>query len=71
MILGHVGLFDGSVSRYVSASGTAPIVADALGYHQITAAKLAAETGTTYNRYAPGNRTQSPRPLPKRRTDDS
>ncbi|WP_405148405.1 hypothetical protein OG589_10970 [Sphaerisporangium sp. NBC_01403] len=48
-----------------------PIVADALGYHPVTTAKLAAETGTTYSRYAPGDHGQSPRPLPKRRTDDS
>jgi hypothetical protein len=33
----------------------APIVADALGYHQITTAKLAAQAGTTWSRYAPGD----------------
>jgi len=41
----------------------APIVADALGYHQITAAKAATQAGTTWSRYAPGDHTpSSPRP---------
>ena len=30
----------------------APVVADALGYHQVTTAKLAAQTGGTWSRYA-------------------
>jgi hypothetical protein len=30
----------------------APIVAEALGYHQVTAARLAAEAGTTWTNYA-------------------
>lgn len=32
----------------------APVVADALGYHQVTTAKLAAQTGGTWSRYAAG-----------------
>lgn len=35
----------------------APGVADALGYHQITAAKAATQAGTTWSRYAPGDHT--------------
>jgi hypothetical protein len=34
----------------------APIVATALDYHQITTARLAAEAGTTWSNYAPGDR---------------
>ena len=33
----------------------APIVATALGYHQITAARLAADAGTTWSHYAPSD----------------
>ena len=32
----------------------APVVADALGYHQVTTAKLAAHAGGTWSRHAPG-----------------
>jgi len=32
----------------------APIVATALGYHQVTTARLAAEAGTTWANYAAG-----------------
>ncbi|MGW1893990.1 hypothetical protein ACWCP6_27615 [Streptomyces sp. NPDC002004] len=31
----------------------APVAADALGYHQITTARLASEAGATWSRYAP------------------
>ncbi len=37
----------------------APIVADALGYHYVTTAKLAAQAGATWSRYAPGDHTRS------------
>ena len=37
----------------------APIVADALGYHHVTTTRLAAQAGTTWSRYAPGD--HSPR----------
>jgi hypothetical protein len=33
----------------------APVVADALGYHPVTTARLAAQAGGTFSRYAPGN----------------
>lgn len=36
-----------------------------------TMTRIAALAGTTYGRYAPGDRSQSPRPLPKRRTGDT
>jgi hypothetical protein len=33
----------------------APIVATALGYHHVTTTRLAAEAGTTWSNYAPGD----------------
>jgi hypothetical protein len=33
----------------------ASIVAEALGYHYVTTAKLAAQAGTTWSRYASGD----------------
>lgn len=40
-----------------------PVVADALNYHQITAARAATRAGATWSRYAPGDHTPSfPRP---------
>ncbi|MGI8313152.1 hypothetical protein [Saccharopolyspora hattusasensis] len=45
----------------------APIVADALGYHPVTTARLATQAGTTWSRYAPGDHP----PLPPGRTRDS
>jgi hypothetical protein len=38
----------------------APVVADALGYHQVTTAKLASQTGATWSRYAAGDHQRSP-----------
>ncbi|GGP01101.1 hypothetical protein [Wenjunlia tyrosinilytica] len=38
----------------------APVVADALGYHQVTTAKLAAQAGGTWSRHATGDHTKSP-----------
>ena len=38
----------------------APVVADALGYHQVTTAKLAAQTGGTWSRYAAGEHLRAP-----------
>jgi hypothetical protein len=37
----------------------APIVAEALGYHYVTTAKLAAQSGGTWSRYAPGDHSPS------------
>lgn len=53
-----------ALRQHIEDSPT-PIVADALGFHPLTMAKLAAETGATYSRYVPGEHTQSPQPLPK------
>ncbi|MGH3805458.1 MAG: hypothetical protein ACRDRU_02190 [Pseudonocardiaceae bacterium] len=39
----------------------APVVADALGYHPVTTAKLVAQAGDTWRRYAPGDHSRSPR----------
>ncbi|MEU1171055.1 hypothetical protein [Streptomyces microflavus] len=38
----------------------APVVADALGYHDKTTTRLLTETGGTWSRYAAGNHTRSP-----------
>ena len=46
----------------------APVVADALGYHQVTTAKLAAQTGGTWSRYAAGEHVTEGRSAG---TDDS
>jgi hypothetical protein len=35
------------------------VVADALGYHPVTTARLAAQAGSTWSRYAPGDHTRS------------
>ncbi|MEU9791176.1 hypothetical protein AB0E27_11195 [Streptomyces sparsogenes] len=39
----------------------APVVADALGYHDRTTGRLLRETGGTWSRYAPGDHTRSPK----------
>ena len=49
----------------------APVVADALGYHQVTTAKLAAQAGGTWSRYASGDHLRSPSGWAQRRTDGS
>ncbi|WP_331746269.1 hypothetical protein OG936_39720 (plasmid) [Streptomyces sp. NBC_00846] len=49
----------------------APVVADALGYHQVTTAKLAAQAGGTWSRHASGDHTRSPDGWVPRRTGDS
>lgn len=33
----------------------APVVATAFGYHHVTTTRLAAEAGTTWSNYAPGD----------------
>ncbi|WP_337825184.1 hypothetical protein [Amycolatopsis sp. A1MSW2902] len=45
----------------------APVVAHALGYHHITATRIATQAGVTWSRYAPGDHS----PLRRRRTGDS
>ncbi len=43
----------------------APVVADALSYHPVTTARLAAQAGGTFSRYAPGDHHRPPaRPNP-------
>ncbi len=49
----------------------APAVADALGYHPVTTAKLVAQTGGTWSRYAAGDHLRSPSSWTPRRTRDS
>ena len=49
----------------------APVVADALGYHQVTTAKLAAQAGGTWSRYASGDHLRSPSGWTPRETRDS
>ncbi|MGH3157885.1 MAG: hypothetical protein ACRDNF_15095 [Streptosporangiaceae bacterium] len=38
----------------------APVVADALSYSQDTTARLAAQAGSTFSRYAPGDHARHP-----------
>jgi hypothetical protein len=40
----------------------APVAADALGYHQVSAARIASQAGATWSRYAPGGHTPSSPP---------
>jgi integrase len=49
----------------------APVVADALTYHYVTTARLAAETGGDWSRYAAGDHTRSPAGWTPHRTDSS
>jgi len=49
----------------------APVVADALGYHPVTTAKLASQAGGTWSRYAAGDHQRSPSGWTPRRTHDS
>jgi hypothetical protein len=37
----------------------APVVADALGYHPVTTAKIATQTGVTWGRYAAGEHSKT------------
>ncbi|MFF0132024.1 hypothetical protein ACFYTG_41025 [Streptomyces mirabilis] len=49
----------------------APVVADALGYHNKTTTRLLSETGGTWSRYAAGDHARSPAGWAPRRTGDS
>lgn len=49
----------------------APVVADALGYHDKTTSRLRNETGGTWSRYAPGDHARSPTVWGPRGTSDS
>ncbi|TWG03368.1 hypothetical protein FHX80_111792 [Streptomyces brevispora] len=48
----------------------APVVADALGYHDKTTTRLRNETGGTWSRYAPGDHARSPAGWAPRGTGD-
>lgn len=49
----------------------APVVADALGYHPVITAKLAAQAAGTWSRYAPGGHLRSPSSWNPGETHDS
>ena len=49
----------------------APIVAEALGYHHVTKAKLAAQSGGTWSPYAPGDHSRSSSDQAQQRIRDS
>lgn len=49
----------------------APVVADALGYHDKTTTRLRNETGGTWSRYAAGDHTRSPAGWVPRGTGES
>ncbi|GAA4693638.1 hypothetical protein [Streptomyces youssoufiensis] len=49
----------------------APVVADALGYHNKTTGRLIRETGGTWSRHAAGDHTRSPTSRPPREAGDS
>ena len=49
----------------------APIVAEALGYHHVTTAKLAAQSGSTWSRYALGDHPRSSSDQAQLRIHDS
>lgn len=44
-----------SALRQLVLQAPAPVIADALGYHQTTTARQVAHAGATWSRYAPGN----------------
>ena len=49
----------------------APVVADALGYHPVTTAKLAAQAAGTWSRHTPRGHLRSPSGWTTQRTHDS
>ncbi|MCX4792344.1 MULTISPECIES: hypothetical protein [unclassified Streptomyces] len=62
-LLGEIGVpaaaARGAAIRQQLLELPAPVVADALGYHDKTTTRLLKETGGTWSRYAPGNHDQS------------
>jgi hypothetical protein len=50
-----------SVIRQHLLNTPAPVVAEALGYHRVTAPRLAAQAGGTWSRYAAGDHARSPK----------
>ncbi|WP_431951467.1 hypothetical protein [Nocardia lijiangensis] len=49
-----------SAMRHHVQQTSAPVVADALGYHPVTTTKLAAEAAVTWSRYVTARRFRSP-----------
>ena len=74
-MLNHLGIPTiagrASAIRHHVAEMPAPVVASALGYHQVTTAKLTAQTGGTWGRYAAGDHLRSPSGWGPSGTDDS
>lgn len=63
-LLGEIGVpvaaARGAAIRQRLLELPAPVVADALGYHDKTTSRLLKETGGTWSRYAAGDHTRSP-----------
>ncbi|MFD0261916.1 hypothetical protein ACFVH7_27040 [Kitasatospora indigofera] len=63
-LLGEIGIrvsaARGAAIRQQLLELPAPVVADALGYHDKTTSRLLRETGGTWSRYSAGNHTRSP-----------
>src|SRR4051794_28095377 len=61
----------GAAIRQHLSEMPAPVVADALSYHYKTTARIAAESGSSWSRYAAGDHTRSPTGWTPRQTLDS
>ncbi|MEU2598142.1 hypothetical protein ABZ678_25930 [Streptomyces hirsutus] len=73
-LLGEIGVpvaaARGAAIRQQLLELPAPVVADALGYHDKTTSRLLRETSGTWSRYAAGNHPRSPSGwTPQRITD--
>jgi hypothetical protein len=60
-----------ALAAHIDGIGIPTVVADALGYHPVTTAKLAVQAGGTWSRYAAGDHLRSPSSWTPRRTHDS
>ncbi|MFD5268884.1 hypothetical protein [Streptomyces sp. NPDC058335] len=60
----------GAATRQQLLEMPAPVVANALGYHDKTTTRLRNETGGTWSRYAPGDHSRSPAGWAPRGTGD-
>ncbi|MFG2417827.1 hypothetical protein ACGFWD_02030 [Streptomyces sp. NPDC048448] len=73
-LLGEIGVpvaaARGAAIRQQLLELPAPVVADALGYHDKTTSRLLKETGGTWSRYAADDHTRSPAGWVPRRPDD-
>ncbi|MFE2234164.1 hypothetical protein ACFXA4_16570 [Streptomyces sp. NPDC059442] len=74
-LLGEIGIpvaaARGAAIRQQLLELPAPVVADALGYHDKNTSRLLRETGGTWSRYAPEEHARSPAGWGPRGTDDS